>query len=119
LLTTGTFPFPFLPSSLSANLPSNLCSFVTKKSNNTSRQSFRGHLKDDWALPSAHYEMAALDWNEKDLEGVDSKAKVLDCEQWLVKTQKWGESYVLDTRMSFKITTSLITVKRHKGIMGY
>ena len=63
--------------------------------------------------------MAALDWNEKDLEGADSKAKVLECEQWLVKTQKWGESYVLDTRMSFKITTSLITVKRHKRIMAY
>ncbi|KAG0650016.1 Inclusion body clearance iml2, partial [Hyphodiscus hymeniophilus] len=83
------------------------------------RAAFKGHLKDDWALPSANYEMAALSWNEKDLEGVDSQAKVLDCEQWLMKTQKWGDAYVLDTRMSFKITTSLITVKRHKKIMGY
>jgi hypothetical protein len=63
--------------------------------------------------------MAALNWAEKDLEGVDEKAKVLECEQWLDKTQKWGESYTLDTRMSFKITTSLITIRRHKQIMGY
>ena len=63
--------------------------------------------------------MAALTWNEKDLEGADHKSKVLDCEQWLVKTKNWGESYVLDTRMSFKITTSLLTLKRHKSIMGY
>ena len=63
--------------------------------------------------------MAAIDWCEKDLPDSDAKAKVLDCEQWLVKTQKWDESYVLDTRMSLKITTGLMTVKRHKGIMGY
>ena len=83
------------------------------------RHEFKGHLKDDWPNPSAHYEMAALTWNEKDLEGVDAKAKVLECEQWLDKTKNWGDSYVLDTRMSFKITTSLITIKRHKTIMGY
>lgn len=71
-------------------------------------------------LPSAHYEMACLAWHEKDLldtSPADHKAKVLDCEQWLDKTQKW-EQYVLDTRVSVKLTTSLLTVKRHKEIMG-
>jgi hypothetical protein len=63
--------------------------------------------------------MAALAWREKDLEGNDSKAKVLECEEWLGKTKNWGEQYVLDSRMSVKITTSLNTVKRHKRIEGF
>ncbi|KAL3420752.1 mitochondrial outer membrane protein [Phlyctema vagabunda] len=76
---------------------------------------FKGPLMDDWPCPSAHYEMACLAWNEKDLPGVDHNAKVLDCEQWLDKTQKY-EAYVLDTRMGIKITTSLATVRRHKKL---
>jgi uncharacterized protein (DUF885 family) len=78
-------------------------------------------LKDDWTLPSANYEMACLAWSEKDLPNIspaEHKAKVTDCEQWLDKVQKW-EQYVLDTRVSVKLTTSLITVKRHKSIMGW
>ncbi|KAE8443318.1 hypothetical protein EG329_001961 [Mollisiaceae sp. DMI_Dod_QoI] len=85
---------------------------------NHDRHEFKGYLKDDWTCPTAHYEMACLAWNEKDLEGVDHKAKVLECEEWLEKTQKW-EQYILDTRMSVKITTSLLTIKRHKRIMGW
>jgi len=85
---------------------------------NHPRHEFKGHLKDDWTCPSAHYEMACLAWSEKDLAGADHTAKVNDCHVWLEKTQKWGEQYILDSRMSVKITTSLITVKRHKKIMG-
>ncbi|RDW66185.1 outer membrane protein-like protein iml2 [Coleophoma cylindrospora] len=81
------------------------------------RLKFKGPLKDDWTCPAAHYEMACLSWFEKDLEGEDHTAKVLDCEEWLQKTQTF-ESYVLDTRMSIKITTSVATVKRHKAIMA-
>lgn len=87
---------------------------------NHERHEFKGHLKDDWTLPAAHYEMACLAWHEKDLPNTSpaaQKAKVLDCEQWLEKTQKW-EQYVLDTRVSVKLTTSLLTVRRHKRIMG-
>lgn len=40
---------------------------------------------------------------KKDLDGTDHKAKVLDCEQWLDKTQKF-DSYVLDTRMGLKVS---------------
>jgi hypothetical protein len=83
------------------------------------RHEFKGHLKDDWAAPSAHYEMATLDWLEKDLDGVNSKAKVLESEQWLMKMKNWGEPYLLETRMSFKISSSLNTIKRYRRIMGY
>jgi hypothetical protein len=56
-------------------------------------------------------------WLEKDLEDADHRAKTLECEQWIEKLHKWGESYVLDTRMSFKISTSCSTVRRHKKVM--
>lgn len=82
------------------------------------RSAFKGALKDDWMLPSAHYEMAALAWSEKDLEGEDHAAKVEETEKWLESVRGWNESYTLDTRMSFKITTSVMTVKRHKMVMG-
>ncbi|TVY18861.1 Mitochondrial outer membrane protein iml2 [Lachnellula arida] len=87
---------------------------------NHERQEFKGHLKDDWMLPAANYEMACLAWNEKDLPSIspdEHKAKVLECEEWLKKTQNWDQ-YVLDTRVSFKLTTSLLTVRRHMRIMG-
>lgn len=83
------------------------------------RTEFKGYLKDDWTCPNAHYEMACLFWAEKDLEGADHKLNVLECQKWLEKTQKWEYSYVLDGRLSMKVTTSVVTVRRHKGIMGY
>lgn len=79
---------------------------------------FRGHLKDDWSLPAANYEMACLAWREKDLPSADMEAKVRDCEQWLNKVHQWNESYIMDTRMSMRVTTSIMTVKRHKKILG-
>ncbi|RFU36026.1 hypothetical protein B7463_g313, partial [Scytalidium lignicola] len=78
---------------------------------------FKGPLKDDWSLPSAYYEMACLAWREKDLDGMDEKAKVLECEEWLKKTEN-VEPYVLETRMSFKIKTSQLTLKKHKAYLG-
>lgn len=82
------------------------------------RAEFRGHLKDDWSLPAANYEMACLAWREKDLPSADMEAKVRDCEQWLNKVHQWNESYIMDTRMSMRVTTSIMTVKRHKKILG-
>ncbi|TAQ84178.1 hypothetical protein B7494_g7499 [Chlorociboria aeruginascens] len=81
------------------------------------RHEFKGHLREDWSLPNAHYEMACIAWLEKDLPGYDTRAKLLECEEWLEKTRNWPESYVLETRMSFKVSTALITVRRHKNIM--
>ncbi|KAK2626572.1 hypothetical protein QTJ16_003747 [Diplocarpon rosae] len=86
---------------------------------NHDKNMFKGSLKDDWTCPSAHYEMAAIAWAEKDFKGVDHKEKVLDCEKWLVKTQKWPDQYVLDSRVSMKVTTSVFTIKRHKKVMGF
>ncbi|KAL2067442.1 hypothetical protein VTL71DRAFT_1867 [Oculimacula yallundae] len=82
------------------------------------KAAFRGHLKDDWTCPSANYEMAALAWVEKDLDGADHKAKVLDSQEWLDKTKNWPFEWVLDSRMGIKVQTSMLTVKRHRKIMG-
>lgn len=81
------------------------------------RSKFKGHLKDDWTLPSAYYEMACLAWKEKDFDGVDPKVKVAECEEWLKKTEN-VEAYVLETRMSFKIKTSQHTLKKYKEYLG-
>ena len=75
---------------------------------------FKGPLKDDWIVPSAYYEMAAVCWQEKDVQGVDTKAKVAECDEWLNKVAKW-ESYVLDARIGMKVTTGLDTMKRYKA----
>lgn len=83
----------------------------------TCRQEFKGTNKDDWTLPSANYEMACLAWHEKDLEGADPQAKVNECEKWLDVVHKWGEDYSLDTRMSLRVTTSFLTLKREKRIL--
>jgi maltooligosyltrehalose synthase len=77
------------------------------------RNMFKGHLRDDWSCPSAHYEMATLAWVEKDLKGVDRQAKVQECEEWLMKVAKW-EGYVLDARIGMKVTTGLDTIKRYR-----
>ncbi|KAI1008015.1 Inclusion body clearance protein [Podosphaera aphanis] len=82
------------------------------------RQDFKGHLRDDWSCPDAYYEMACLAWREKDLEGENHLNKILECEDWLDKSHNWGYQYVLDTRLSMKIMTSISTVKRHRRVMG-
>jgi len=73
---------------------------------------FKGHLKDDWTCPSAHYEMAVIAWYEKDLEGMDQKTKIAECEEWLQKVSHW-DSYVLDSRIGLKITTAMDTLKQY------
>lgn len=80
------------------------------------RAASKGGLKDDWTHPTAHYEMAVLAWLERDLEGVDRRANITDCEQWLDKVAKW-ESYVLDARIGLRVTTAQDTVRRYKEMM--
>lgn len=82
------------------------------------KQAFRGHLKDDWTNPNAYYEMACLAWQEKDLTGQDHKTKILECKEWLEKVQNYSIPFVLDSRLSMKLTTSMATLKRHRRIMG-
>ncbi|CCU81943.1 unnamed protein product [Blumeria hordei] len=81
-------------------------------------QDFRGHLKDDWTYPNALYEMACIAWQEKDLKGQDHNAKTLECSNWIEKIQKLSDPFVLDTRLSMKVMTSVATLKRHKLILG-
>ncbi|RKF60114.1 Inclusion body clearance protein iml2 [Erysiphe neolycopersici] len=83
------------------------------------KQEFRGHLKDDWTCANAHYEMACIAWKEKDLKDQDHRSKFLECEEWLEKVQKWGDQFILDTRLSMNSTTSMATLKRHREIMGF
>lgn len=46
------------------------------------------------------------------------KKKILDCEEILVKLNNWPQTYVFEARMSFKMSTSLLTVRRAKGLVG-
>ena len=71
--------------------------------------SFKGHLKDDWTCPAAHYEMAANLWMERDGRETDL-AKVNQAEEWIEKAAKW-EGYDLDTRIGLKVKTGLNTIK--------
>jgi hypothetical protein len=67
------------------------------------RNLFKGHLRDDWTAPSAHYEMAVLCWERRD-------TRSSECRDWLDKAAKW-ESYDLDARIGLKVTTALETLK--------
>ncbi|KAA8567468.1 hypothetical protein EYC84_010482 [Monilinia fructicola] len=78
-----------------------------------SERHIRGALRDDWTLPSATYELAACSWSEKDLSlqrGVQQRERF--------RRKSWPQTYVFEARMSFKISTSLLTVRRHKVLMG-
>lgn len=58
--------------------------------------------------------MAVIAWFEKDRAGMDRKAKVADCEDWLGKVAKW-DAYVLDSRIGLKITTAQDTISTYKA----
>ncbi|OCL09039.1 hypothetical protein AOQ84DRAFT_339507 [Glonium stellatum] len=81
------------------------------------RASFKGHLKDNWTAPCAHYEMAANIWrgleeNAELLERPEEHAEELkECSKWLEDVAKW-ESYDLDARIGMKVTTAKDTMKR-------
>lgn len=81
------------------------------------KTSFRGHLRDSWTAPCAHYEMAANIWREveqKDglVERPEEHAEELkECSKWLEEVARW-ESYDLDARIGMKVTTAKDTLKR-------
>ena len=94
------------------------------------RNQFKGHLKDDWICPVAHFEMAANLWMERpayiavhgapesvkktekkeDTSATDEKAvereKALSCKEYLEKAARW-ESYELDARIGLKVTAAM------------
>lgn len=70
-----------------------------------------------WTSKNAPYEMACLAWTEKDLATHDETRSVVECADWLERLQHGPESFVLDTRLAFKITISLLTVRRHQTLL--
>lgn len=84
---------------------------------------FKGHLKDDWVHPVAHFEMAANFWMERptyqalhdeapdkastgsrDSMEVERK-QVRECKEYLDHAARW-ESYQLDARIGLKVTAA-------------
>ncbi|KAH0544063.1 hypothetical protein FGG08_001681 [Glutinoglossum americanum] len=71
------------------------------------RTAFKGHLRDDWTCPSAHYEMAVICWKERATRGEEA---ITECKEWLDKAAKW-ESYELEARIGLRVTTAQETLK--------
>jgi hypothetical protein len=102
---------------------------------------FKGHLKDDWVHPVAHFEMAANLWmerptyqelhgavtrdeelSEKDSTDVDESKKqpderqlVKECKTYLEQAAKW-ESYELDARIGLKVTAAMEAVHKWENM---
>ncbi|KAI9784539.1 MAG: Mitochondrial outer membrane protein iml2 [Peltula sp. TS41687] len=78
------------------------------------KQEFKGHLKDDWTCPSAHYEMAVICWMERKRGSSEEyeKERLKECAEWLEKAARW-ESYDLDARIGLKVTTAQDTLKKY------
>lgn len=84
------------------------------------RAEFKGGLKDDWTAPTAHYEIGACLWAER--EGLDGAGgekegamerdteRVREAEGWVEKAGKW-EAYELDARVGLKVATGLETLR--------
>jgi hypothetical protein len=99
---------------------------------NHDKSLFKGHLKDDWVLPVAHFEMAANLWMERPtyqaFHGLSDKASsrsggsekppsgeekelVRECKRYLDHAAKW-ESYELDARIGLKVTAAMEAVNK-------
>ena len=94
---------------------------------------FKGQNKDDWTVPTAHYEMAVNLWMERheyikqfgtDLVDPESARRqithpdlagdanlVAECKKWIEKARGW-EKYELDARIGMKVTTAADAVKK-------
>lgn len=94
---------------------------------------FKGHLRDNWVLPAAHFELAANLWMERpsyvpthaspwdpkpaakevsEGELVSTERKqVQECDEHLEKVAKW-ESYDLDTRIGLKVTAAREAIRK-------
>lgn len=82
--------------------------------NHISRSVFKGSTKDDYILPSAHYEMAVLAWVEGEKETpAETKKRIEDCQSWLDKVAQW-EGYVLDGRIGMRVQTGMDTLRWYR-----
>ncbi|KAI0380632.1 hypothetical protein F5Y04DRAFT_271331 [Hypomontagnella monticulosa] len=92
------------------------------------KQAFKGANRDDFALPSANYEMAVLAWAEvqnPELRGEDAtgdedwlREKTEECQSWLEKLTKW-EAFVLDARIGMRVQTGMDTLRWYKREHGW
>ncbi|KAB5577824.1 hypothetical protein GE09DRAFT_532767 [Coniochaeta sp. 2T2.1] len=94
------------------------------------RNIFKGPTRDDYTLPSAHYEMAAAAWRDgcdatkwplpEGPEAIDAyrKEKAEETLAYLEKNAKW-ESYVLDGRFGMRIQAGIDSVKWLRGKKGW
>ncbi|MCJ1434000.1 Tetratricopeptide repeat protein 39C [Xylographa pallens] len=80
------------------------------------RALFKNNFKDDWTCPTAHYEIGANLWMERDGSDRD-RERVKEAEEWIQKAGSW-EKYELDARIGLKITTGLETLKGWKKENG-
>lgn len=102
------------------------------------RNIFKGHLRDNWVLPAAHFEMAVNLWmerpsyvpthiapwdstdyaqkqeenkkQEKQTIAIERKL-VQECDEHLEKAARW-ESYELDTRIGLKVTAAREAIRK-------
>ena len=96
---------------------------------------FKGHHKDDWTAPVAHYEMAVNLWMEREeyirrygagLAGANPQAQedardkrndrsdqslVAEAKEWIEKAKNWG-GYEMDARIGMKVTTGVDAIKK-------
>ena len=77
---------------------------------------FKNNFKDDWTCPTAHYEIGANLWMERDGSERD-RERVKEAEEWVQKAGSW-EKYELDARIGLKITTGMETLKGWKKENG-
>ncbi|EXJ77344.1 hypothetical protein A1O3_09570 [Capronia epimyces CBS 606.96] len=97
---------------------------------NRSAFDFTGQYKDDWMVPTAHYELAVNLWMQRTEYGQIHGTKfvtdpgekvppvvpahdarlVKECQAHLEKAKAWGK-YELDARLGLKITAALNAVK--------
>lgn len=81
-------------------------------------------MKNDYVLPAATYELAAIAWEEccvgRDTgdELAYRKEKLDECEMQLDKVKNW-ESYTLDMRIGLKVQSGLETLKWFKNKMKW
>jgi hypothetical protein len=106
---------------------------------NHDKSLFKGHLKDDWVHPVAHFEMAANFWMERPtfqlLHGNPAAPKTSDevptgsgqvsteverkqvreCKEYLDHAAHW-ESYELDARIGLKVTAAMEAVQKWESM---
>ena len=95
---------------------------------------FKGHLRDNWLLPAAHFEVAANLWmerptyvpthaspwdpelaarknlSEEEIVSIEKK-QIQECDEHLEKAAKW-ESFDLDARIGLKVTAAKEAIRK-------